>query len=87
VKPGLRAGRQEVLYVQVTSEMVVEFGGKPLHPFYPMYWACHHAEYVCRFEITASGRKVAHGNMHQVIVPKSRVLEMKRRAAQETVRP
>lgn len=130
MKPGLRAGLEEVLYVQVTPEMVVEFGGKPLHPFYPTYWACHHAEYVsrrllepflenhedgvgsglfihhhapalvgqhlrivaivtrvrahhlaCRFEITEQGRRIAHGNVHQVVVPKDKLVEMRDRAA------
>ena len=130
MKPGLRPGLEEVLYVQVTPEMVVEFGGKPLHPFYPTYWACHHAEYVCRlllepflepdedgiggglfihhhspalvgqhlkltaistrvrehhlacrFEITAGNRRIAHGNVHQVVVPKQRIRDMHERAA------
>jgi fluoroacetyl-CoA thioesterase len=130
MKPGLRAGLEEVLYVQVTPEMVVEFGGKPLHPFYPTYWACHHAEYVCRlllepflepdedgigsglfihhhspalvgqhlkltatstrvrehhlacrFEITDGNRRIAHGNVHQVVLPRQRVREMHERAA------
>jgi len=130
MKPGLRAGLEEVLYVTVTTEMVVEFGGKPLHPFYPTYWACHHAEYVCRlllepflepdedgigsglfihhhspalvgqhlkvwcvatrvrehhlackFEITDGGRRIAHGNVHQVVLPKHKILQMRERAA------
>jgi predicted thioesterase len=136
LKKGLRPGLEEVLYVQVTKEMVVEFGGKPLHPFYPTYWACHHAEYVCRlllepfleddedglgsglfihhhapalvgqhlklvatvtrvrehhlacrFEITEGSRRIAHGNVHQVVVPKSKIIEMRERAAKSAVAP
>jgi predicted thioesterase len=132
VRKGLRVGLQETLYVQVTQEMVVEFGGKPLHPFYPTYWACHHAEYVCRlllepfleddedglgsglfihhhspalvgqhlklvatvtrvrehhlacrFEITEANRRIAHGNVHQVVVPNIKIREMRDRAAQK----
>ena len=105
--------------------MTVNFAGHSLHPFYPTYWACHHAEYTCRlllepflesdedgigsglfihhhsptlvgqtvhilatvthvrgnhlvchFEMTERGRRVAHGHVHQVILPKVRIAEM-----------
>jgi len=125
VKSGLRKGLQQVFEVEVTPEMTVNFAGHSLHPFYPTYWACHHAEYTCRlllepflesdedgigsglfihhhsptlvgqtvhilatvthvrgnhlvchFEMTERGRRVAHGHVHQVILPKVRIAEM-----------
>jgi fluoroacetyl-CoA thioesterase len=125
VKAGLKRGRAAELTVLVTPQMVVEFDGRPLHPFYPTYWACHHAEQACRrviepfleededgigsglfihhhapaavgqtvhviatasrirgnhiichFEMTESGRRIAHGDVHQVILPKARLQAM-----------
>ena len=122
MKPGFEVGVQQVFEVVVTQEMTVEFSGKALHPFYPTYWACHHAEYVCRlllepfleeeeegigsglmihhhepalvgqtvrftatatrvrghhlachFEATERHRRIAHGEVHQVILPKVKV--------------
>ncbi len=111
--------------VEVTPQMTVEFDGRPLHPFYPTYWACHHAEQasrrilepyleahedgigsglfihhhapalvgqtvtvvatatrvrgnhvICHFEMTERGRRIAHGDVHQVVIPKQRIREM-----------
>lgn len=134
MKEGLRPGLQEVLYVQVTPEMTVEFGGRALHPFYSTYAACHHAEHVCRlvlepflkehedgigsgltiqhhapalvgqtvkltavatrvrehhlacdFEITESGRRIASGNVHQVVLSKSRIADIHAAAKSSSV--
>lgn len=130
MKPGLAKGAQHILRVTVTPDMVVEFEGQSLHPFYPTYWACHHAELACRrllepylephedgigsglfihhhapalagqlvcvvatvtrvrerhlachFEMTERGRRIAHGDVHQVIVAKSRLKTMAEHAA------
>lgn len=127
MKPGLKRGIEFELRVQVTPAMTVEFEGQPLHPFYPTYWACHHAELACRrilepflddheegigsglfihhhgpalvgqtvriiatatrvrehhlachFEMTENSRRIAHGDIHQVIVPKARIAAMRR---------
>jgi predicted thioesterase len=126
MKSGLQPGIEIVREFTVTPDMTVEFAGRPLHPFYPTYWACHHAEYVCRlvlepfleeqeegigsglfihhhapalvgqrikitatatrvrsnhlachFEITETNRRIAHGDVHQVVLPKARVYEMR----------
>jgi fluoroacetyl-CoA thioesterase len=126
VKEGLKPGVTVEWEVTVSPEMTVEFGGRPLHSFYPTYWACHHAEYVCRlvlepyleahedgigsglfihhhapaligqrikiiatatrvranhlachFEITERTRRIAHGDIHQVLIPKVRIQEMR----------
>jgi predicted thioesterase len=127
VKPGLTKGLKHTYDVTVTPEMVVNFAGHALHPFYPTYWACHHAEYTCRlllepflesdedgigsglfirhhsptlvgqtihivatvthvrggnhlvchFEMTERGRRVAHGHVHQVILPRERIEQMR----------
>jgi len=133
MKAGLTKGLQQVYEVTVTPEMVVNFAGRDLHPFYPTYWACHHAEYTCRlllepfldgdedgigsglfihhhsptlvgqtirvlatvtnvrgnhlvchFEMTERERKVAHGHVHQVILPKARIVEMREELEAET---
>lgn len=125
MKDGLKRGQRVEIEVEVTPQMVVEFDGRPLHPFYPTYWACHHAEYACRlviepfleehedgigsglfihhhapalvgqritiravatklrknhivchFEMSERGRRVAHGDVHQVVLPKARIREM-----------
>jgi fluoroacetyl-CoA thioesterase len=48
MRTGLARGVERILEIEVTPQMTVEFDGRPLHPFYPTYWACHHAEYCCR---------------------------------------
>jgi fluoroacetyl-CoA thioesterase len=134
VKAGLKKGLEQVFEVTVTKEMVVNFAGHSLHPFYPTYWACHHAEYTCRlllepfleveedgigsglfihhhsptlvgqtihilamvtnvrgnhlvchFEMTERGRRVAHGNVHQVILPKARIAKMREELERDRV--
>jgi fluoroacetyl-CoA thioesterase len=122
----LKKGLTQRFDVTVTEEMVVNFAGHALHPFYPTYWACHHAEYTCRlllepfleeqedgigsglfihhhsptlvgqtiriqarvtyvrgnhlvcfFEMTEGQRRVAHGHVHQVVLPKARLEQMR----------
>lgn len=131
---GLKKGIQQTFEVTVTPQMVVNFAGHSLHPFYPTYWACHHAEYTCRlllepflqadedgigsglfihhhgptlvgqsirilatvthvrgnhlvchFEMTERGRRVAHGDVHQVILPKTRIADMRKELEQASL--